>query len=445
MKLHINSIILVFCLFVLPGYFTNSKKQVNWAVTLSKSKKTAINSTVDIPCNIAGPDDPGKYHLIWYEYGVTEHQQVYNSDNQSQVHPDYINRTSRIGGGANCSLRIINVTRTAWYFPEITGDSYKINKEENPVMISVTGCLNRATCSDWSFTFPTTIDALEGSCLEIPCTLTHPENITDFNLIWFLRTKKGDKIFNTTTIHKEIKREGITSLVQARNSNCSLWIDYAKKEEQYYPGVSKVITAPILDGKRCKVSATGKVPNPKITGIENLIESKAVNIICSVAHICASRSLSVEMRIDNIRVNITSKNLTQNELKVYLQYVPSLEHNNKSMECKAIYSPPPKEKEKMVKTNVILHIHDNPRCSLIIVITIIVVLGIICFLLLVLLVLMYKRKKIYHRPAVTSETTEIPEPTYASLDKKEVEETYDTLKTYAGGQSSTGNEYGANK
>ncbi|KAG8545119.1 hypothetical protein GDO81_021380 [Engystomops pustulosus] len=441
MMSHFDSLQWTFCLFVLPGYFTDSQ-QGNWTFTFPHSIETMIHSTVDIPCSFTGPNDPKKYHLIWYEYGVrSTHQQVYNSDNQSQVHPDYINRTSLIGGGANCSLRIKNMTKTAWYFPEIT--SSNSNNEQKPIKVNVTGCLNRPTCSDWSFSFPRTIKALNGSCVEIPCTLTSPENVTDFNLIWFLRTPTGDiPVYNNRTrLRVDRRYRGRTSLVRMKWSSCSLRINDVTAEGQFYPGINREINAFNLDEKFCTVKVTDLPMNPEITGTENLTDSSPVNLTCSVTHTCLSNRPSLRWNIHNNQNNSHKVNLTRGNWKEQsdILYIPSIKDHNTSLECKATFP-----NGLSIVQRVTLFIEDpqsdsgpdNLQNS---VIAVTVFSGIICLLLLLLVVFIYKRMK-RQRTTVMRRMGETQEPTYADLERSTMEEDYAMLKTNCGGDSAMGHE-----
>ncbi|KAM3923140.1 myeloid cell surface antigen CD33-like [Leptodactylus fuscus] len=427
MKSRFYCLTLSLYLFVLAGYFTDSQR-IDWTFTLPQYIEAPVNTTVEIPCTFTAPGDPGQYLLVWYKYGVSAHKPVY----QRNLHTNYVNRTSIIRNGTDCSLRIKGVIRTAWYFPEISNRVFNLSNEKKPVMVNVTGCRNRTTCSDWSFTFPTTIKALRGSCVEIPCTLTHPANYTDSELFWFLRTPKTDReIFsNRTTFRINPRYDGRTSLVWKRRNSCTLRINDVKNGGEYYPGINRVINAYSLYGKFCTVNVEDFPPKPEITGAENLTESKAANITCAVNHTCRSSPPVLEWSIDNSQSNF-HENLTKGNWRMFsgMEYVPSVKDHGRSLECKATFP------NGQISAQYVTLFIEGPTQTLII--TIIALSGIACLLLLILLVFLYKRKKMCQTP-VSSEVGESPDRTYASLEKKEVAKDYDTLKFGVNGAATTG-------
>ncbi|XP_044134617.1 sialic acid-binding Ig-like lectin 12 [Bufo gargarizans] len=436
MKSPFDCLILTFCLFVLPGHFA-ALGQTNWTFTLPESIEAPINSTVEIPCTFTAPDVPGKYDLTWYKYGSITHEEVYNSDNQSRVHPDYIHRTFHVGNGTNCSLTITGVRETAWYFPAIRNDSFNISSEQKPVKINVTGCTNRSTCSSWSFTFPRTITALDSSCVEIPCTLTHPANDMDFNLVWFLRMPSGDvKVYDNKTRHN-VDRKYVrqTSLLRMRRSSCALKINNIKKDGQYYPGINQIINAYNLDGKVCTVTVSEFPQKLEITGTENLKESIAVNISCAINHTCGSSPPELQWNIKNDNANVRNVNRTRGTWTVIseISYLPSSKDNNSPLECKATFQ----NGVTSVQTETLLvEASADPNVS---VITISVLAVIACLVLIVSLVFIYRRTKCFHASAI-GEVGESPELTYTTLNRREVAEDYDTLKFDNRGNAATGNE-----
>ncbi|XP_075697016.1 uncharacterized protein LOC142662690 [Rhinoderma darwinii] len=417
MESHFKCLKLSFCLFVLPGYFVDSQKD-SWTFTIPESLDASIYSTVEIPCTIVAPNDPGKFVLIWYIYKIKVHQQIYNSDDPEKVILQYKNLTF------------------------------------------LKGCLDSPICSDWSFAFPTTIKALSGSCVEIPCTLTYPPNVQDFNLLWFLRTPTGDiEVYNNKSRGSiDSKYIGRTALVQMRRSSCSLRINDVQKGGQYYPGINQIIHAYNLDGKFCTVNVSEFPPKPVITGVENMKESEAVTITCSVNHTCASRPPLLQWNIPNNQIIVHHVNLSRGNWNMTSEmlYFPSSNNDYSSLECKAIFPNGPTS----VQNVSLLVDAESPNM----VVTIIVLAGIGCLLLLLLLIIMYRsgkssrksvpnqrrfgayfqgllfcdhvcmfldfyfsRNKICPTPVI-NEVGQTPDLTYANLDKKEVANDYDRIQ-----------------
>ncbi|XP_073426004.1 uncharacterized protein [Dendrobates tinctorius] len=440
MTSHFGFVKLTFRLITFSGYFVFSQ-QINWTLTVPESINVSINSTVEIPCSSNVPDNLGNFLLIWYMvdiYGSNHHQQVYNSQDSSGVNKEYRNRTSLVGSGIDCSLRISNVKHTAWFFPEITINSTKLSNEQTPVRINVTGCFHRSSCSDWNFRFPRTIKALRGSCLVIPCTLTHPTEVNDFNLLWFFGTSTRDIVVYNNKSRDKVDRgyKGRTSLVQMRRRSCSLRINNVQNEGQYYPGISRVLNACNLDGRVCTVSVSDFPLKPVIKGAETLIEGTKVNITCAVNHTCVSSPPTLTWNMQNYQAITQFINRSQGnwEVKSAMLYSPSLKDNNRSLECNAAFQNGPKSMQ-----SVTLHIEASAGPS-VPVITIIALAGVAFLLLLLLLVFFYKRKKIC-QTQVVNEVGQSPQLTYAELEKKDVaNDYYDTLKVENSKKSTIENE-----
>ncbi|XP_069597078.1 uncharacterized protein [Ranitomeya imitator] len=439
MTSHFECVKLTFYLITFSGYFAFSQ-QANWTFTLPESIDVSINSTVKIPCSTNIPYNLGKFLLIWYMvdiYGNNQHQQVFNSHDSSGVNKEYRNRTSLVGSGRDCSLRISSVKYTAWFFPEITINSSNLSNVQTPVRINVTGCFHRSTCSDWNFRFPRTIRALRGSCLEIPCTLTHPTQVNDFNLLWFFGNSTRDIVVYNNKSRDKVNREykGRTSLVRMRRNSCSLRINNVQNEGQYYPGISRILNAYNLDGGFCTVGVSDFPLKPVIKGSENLIEGTKVNITCAVNYTCASSPPKLTWNIQNFQTITQYVNRSQGnwEVKSEMQYSPSSKDNNRSLECNATFQNGPKSMQSVTLRIEALAGPSMP------VITIIVLAGVAFLLLLLLLVFFYKRKKIC-QAQVVNEVGQIPKLTYAELEKKHVANDYDTLKVENSKNSTIENE-----
>ncbi|CAJ0946888.1 unnamed protein product [Ranitomeya imitator] len=346
--------------WILEGFKDESRRyfafsqQANWTFTLPESIDVSINSTVKIPCSTNIPYNLGKFLLIWYMvdiYGNNQHQQVFNSHDSSGVNKEYRNRTSLVGSGRDCSLRISSVKYTAWFFPEITINSSNLSNVQTPVRINVTGCFHRSTCSDWNFRFPRTIRAFRGSCLEIPCTLTHPSQVNNFNLLWFFGNSTRDIVVYNNKSRDKVNREykGRTSLVRMRRNSCSLRINNVQNEGQYYPGISRILNAYNLDGGFCTVGVSDFPLKPVIKGSENLIEGTKVNITCAVNYTCASSPPKLTWNIQNFQTITQYVNRSQGnwEVKSEMQYSPSSKDNNRSLECNATFQNGPKSMQSV--------------------------------------------------------------------------------------------------
>uniref|UniRef100_A0A8C5QQH7 Ig-like domain-containing protein n=1 Tax=Leptobrachium leishanense TaxID=445787 RepID=A0A8C5QQH7_9ANUR len=148
--------------------------------------------------------------------------------------------------------------------------------------------------SDWTFTFPESIVALEGSCVEIPCSIPHHDGDAKSSLIWYRYRGLGyPEIFNgRNPSDVDSDYRGRTSLVGNGTNSCSLRINDVRFNERYYPGINtKINSFHLQKEKMVKIELSGKIYHifmPIIRGSEDMVEGHPVNISCSVEHTCAS-------------------------------------------------------------------------------------------------------------------------------------------------------------
>ncbi|XP_077312364.1 LOW QUALITY PROTEIN: B-cell receptor CD22-like [Lithobates pipiens] len=177
---------------------------------------------------------------------------------------------------------------------------------------SAEGCSEDKSCKDWKFTFPSIIDALKGSCVEIPCTFTHPEDAKDFNFFWYSKWNQA-KIFNNKTpsdVADEYK--GRTFLTGNTGNDCSIKINNVEKTESYYPGINIDINSNTLKNRHVFVYVADRPPEPLISGTENLEDKKTVNISCAVNHTCPSHPPTLTW-------NITGNPIMENHEDLHFQ------------------------------------------------------------------------------------------------------------------------------
>ncbi|KAM5132671.1 B-cell receptor CD22-like [Mantella aurantiaca] len=259
-----------------------------WSFIFPKSINALKNSDVTIPCTFTAPVNHREVNLIWYIYRSYGYPQVFNSKDPSKVLENYRGRTSLVANGTNsCTLRIKDMTTTEKFYPGISEEinSYQLNSKQN-VEVKVTGCSDDGSCKKWTFEFPSFVSALEGSCVDIPCTFTHPEDAKDFNFFWYANK---NKIFNNKTQSDVLDEyKGRTFLTGNTENDCSLKINNVGKKEDYYPGINDEINSIQLKYEKVQLTVKENPPEPTITGTENLKDKKTCNISCSVNHTCPS-------------------------------------------------------------------------------------------------------------------------------------------------------------
>ncbi|XP_063800046.1 sialic acid-binding Ig-like lectin 13 isoform X1 [Pseudophryne corroboree] len=332
-----------FLLFVLQVCFSGSNKN-KWSFTFPEIIPALKHSNVVIPCTYTAPSDHGEVRLIWFKYKLMGYPQIYNDENPSKVAKEYSDRTSLVENGTNsCSLKITDVRETEWYYPGISEDinSYDLNDKQS-VKVKVSGCYEDSSCRDWSFTIPYSIDALRGSCVEIPCTFSHPTHAKDYNFFWYLYRRTGlPQIFNNRTPDDIIDEyRGRTFLVGNTSRSCSLIINNVQTKEGYFPGVNIDINSyEINNGKFTRVFITDSPRKPLITGTEDMEEKKTCKLVCSVNHTCASRPPTITWNKVGHEITVRHEELSRGiwRIESEMSYIPSYTEDNTQLECTATF------------------------------------------------------------------------------------------------------------
>ncbi|CAH2318625.1 B-cell receptor CD22-like [Pelobates cultripes] len=367
-----DSVKMLFYLFILQGWFPISFCE-DWSFRFPKSMRVLKHSNVTIPCNFTSPEGFSDVHIIWYIYNTFRYSQVFNSRDPSAVTPEYRGRTFLVGNETkSCSLRINNVTKNEQFYPGIDTkiNSYDLYKQT--VNVKLIGnllydihnvrnhtescskqwisvykscrCFNscKIKVNDWIFRFPKSIQALSGSCVEIPCSFTYKEDDVDFNLIWFMyHIISYPQIFNKrmpSAVEPEYK--GQTSMVGNKTNSCSLRIDNVQSSEYYYPGIDKDINSyKVNDGKRISVEVSDLFFMPAIKGADDIQEGKTISIYCSVTHTCASSPPSLEWNKAGHPISVRHEDISGGYWRVQseIRYSPSYQDHNTSLGCTATF------------------------------------------------------------------------------------------------------------
>ncbi|KAM4651964.1 myelin-associated glycoprotein-like [Discoglossus pictus] len=259
--------------------------------------------------------------------------------------------------------------------------------------ISVKGILllflfHDSACQKWSFIFPQSIEALRGSCVEIPCTFTRPPRYNKDSLIWFLYEDFGyQQIFNNKYPSLVMpKYKGRTFLMGNPTNSCSLRIDYVKEGDRYYPGINRAKNSWTLNDKQTvMVKVRDSLDEPLVRDPGVLTEGANVTISCFAQHTCASKPPSLEWNKDGV-ISVQHEDLKEGNWRVIseINYYPIFKDHNTELECTVRYP-----NGQMKHKRYILNIQRQVKSY--VYITIFVV-GIVC-LVIPLLIFLYKRKK----------------------------------------------------
>ncbi|XP_075134203.1 B-cell receptor CD22-like [Leptodactylus fuscus] len=179
-----------------------------------------------------------------------------------------------------------------------------------------------SVCQRW--TFPSTMTALIGSCVEIPCTY-HPDGDSgNSSTRW--------RLPRDTDWYKD-------RLVHALGENCTLWINPVREGDggQYIPYISRDLNAHTLQGRSLQLTVTDTV-NIDLHVSRTLKEGEAATISCSVIHTCGFRPPSLKWNKPG-QVIKKSLNISEGSWREEseLTYIPSYVDDGSSVQCNVTY------------------------------------------------------------------------------------------------------------
>ncbi|XP_069803461.1 B-cell receptor CD22-like isoform X2 [Dendropsophus ebraccatus] len=206
------------------------------------------------------------------------------------------------------------------------------------LLLLTLGCSDNITFKDWEFKFPHSIEALKGSCVEIPCELQYPDNAQNLTFFWYKKAFIGKPIRfnNKTSTNVEERYKGRTFLVGNSLKNCSLRINNVQEREEIYPGISEEITSYNVHKERfCRVYVIDSPPAPVMEGAEQMIENETVHITCSINHTCASSPPSITWNKPDLETTTKHEDLGKGIWRLHstITYIPSYKDNRTQLEC----------------------------------------------------------------------------------------------------------------
>ncbi|XP_063292198.1 B-cell receptor CD22-like [Pelobates fuscus] len=191
----------------------------------------------------------------------------------------------------------------------------------------------------WSFSFPSRMVALIGSCVEIPCRFAKPSNYASYNIVWYRYERSNDTvIFKSNGISETIASyRGRTSLVRKDKNKCSLRINNVTLEDsaQFYPGIDAKMNAYKLQNKVIELQTTA-VPNElDILEPGDMTEGKPVNITCLVEHTCISDPPRLWWNKPGLYNNTYHTELKDGvwKTKIVQMYIPSYQDHGTFLQC----------------------------------------------------------------------------------------------------------------
>ncbi|XP_072283107.1 B-cell receptor CD22-like isoform X2 [Pyxicephalus adspersus] len=199
------------------------------------------------------------------------------------------------------------------------------------------------TIQEKKFNFPSEIQALMGSCVEIPCTVktsaTEPKNTM---VVWHIVGAFFGKriIYSSNPSEISANYRNRAALIGNPEDSCTLRIHNvgSKDMRTYYPADRK-LPADRKVSEYVQLQVTDVPPRPVMSLPEEIIIGRPTPITCSVNHTCATSPPSLNWNLPGWPVK--ENNIDHGEgnwlATSELTYQPSLEENGSTILCIATF------------------------------------------------------------------------------------------------------------
>ncbi|XP_068099221.1 myelin-associated glycoprotein-like [Hyperolius riggenbachi] len=234
------------------------------------------------------------------------------------------------------------------------------------------------------FNFPSEVEALIGSCVEIPCSVTKsPTEPKNVKVVWHVRNAffKSRIICSSDQSEVSAKYADRATLIGNPEDSCTFQIYNVKASDahEYYPA----------DVKQPAFKEAPKYVNLKVTERpselmllvpEEMIVGELAQLTCSVEHTCASRPPTINWTISGLSVKEDHKNLGMGKWRMTseLTYEPSEMHNGSKIQCVATF---PNEQIRQTAITLNIKMRENGSSTTIIVV--------VCCLIVIFLIVFF--------------------------------------------------------
>ncbi|KAF5880259.1 uncharacterized protein DAT39_023239, partial [Clarias magur] len=201
---------------------------------------------------------------------------------------------------------------------------------------------------DWSFTMPSTITGVRGSCVVIPCNYEF-KNVqpSRTNVKWYKLSTKGYSLVYDQSTHNIINQfKGKTSLYGSSNDkNCSLKIqplEMQHSQERLFPWMDQnsieSYHSKNFDHVTIVLEITDIVEKPEADLLGTAKVGKPVTLSCSVLHTCPSTPPSLSLSISHDTQQLIHTPLHEGKWRSTVEFTWTVGENDKSVTCTVSYA-----------------------------------------------------------------------------------------------------------
>ncbi|XP_077192517.1 B-cell receptor CD22-like [Paroedura picta] len=198
----------------------------------------------------------------------------------------------------------------------------------------------------WSSTLPSSIQALKGSCVVIPCSFTYPGPRASwggkFSVAWYqYRTRGYPEIFNSKSTHNVLPEyKGRSEVVgDLEMGNCTLLLRDVRHRDVYYVWINPDSVSHRFYDVTVQVEVTD-VPNQlEMSDPGLLTEGDHTSLTCSALHTCPLSPPAITWNLVGGKAVTIQERLAGGVWRTesQLSYVPTHKDNGKHLQCMATF------------------------------------------------------------------------------------------------------------
>ncbi|KAL8219391.1 UNVERIFIED_CONTAM: hypothetical protein K2H54_023515 [Gekko kuhli] len=198
----------------------------------------------------------------------------------------------------------------------------------------------------WSSTLPSSIQALKGSCVVIPCSFTFPGPRASwgdkFSVAWYQYRARGyPEIYNSKSPRSVLPEyQGRTEVVgDLEMGNCTLLIRDVRHGDVYYVWINPDSVSHRFYDVTVRVELTDVPSQLEMSDPGLLTEGDHTALTCSALHTCPLAPPSLTWNLVGGKAVTVQERLAGGVWRTELQlgYVPSHKDNGKYLQCTATF------------------------------------------------------------------------------------------------------------
>uniref|UniRef100_A0A096M8W2 Ig-like domain-containing protein n=1 Tax=Poecilia formosa TaxID=48698 RepID=A0A096M8W2_POEFO len=340
--------------FFLPDVFADycQNKPAGISITAPKEIEALSGSCLEIPCsfNTSKPiDSSGNIIGVWMKnnlaFSSDSNVVIFNSSRSVNKYP--LNITGNLTE-KNCTTLFpdLNTSYTDKYFFRVENGPFRATACADPLQINVKGSLSPNVQLHHRLSAPEKIEALTGSCLQIPCSFnTKHKRFDSRRTVYGVWMKKSLKfslnqnvvIFNSS---ESVNTYPLKMIGNLGEKNCTTLFPYLNTSytDKYFFRVENGQFRATACAKPLQITVEDSPRSPSINVPSDLKEHQSVTLTCSAFTPCPHSPPQLTCNLQQDSVGKTEKNTDGTfTTKIQENITLSDTHDGYNITCSARY------------------------------------------------------------------------------------------------------------